>query len=151
MRFIARYAWLTVVAALGSLALAGSAVASPTKGVTGFGQTTDFICADGTDAGAASISVSAEKKGSAFSGFVGGQFGIFGPNVTKTGPLFGGTINKNNYSVTGSLSQANCSPFFFEPTPVNVTISGQCGINVVIHYSDAVGEKDDFIGNVSCA
>jgi hypothetical protein len=47
------------------------------------------------------------------------------------------------------LSQPWVSPCFYGP-PVHITLSGKCGTNVVIHYSDDQLGFGEFTGDVVC-
>jgi hypothetical protein len=150
MRFVVRHAWLVVVAALGSLALVASASASPTAAVSvyGQGQTPEFVCPD-TSTTFAGINFGATKVGGKLTWQGESGFNIGGDSVNKFGQFTSGTINKNSYSLNGILYEGSCNDVFNE-APATVTISGQCGFNVLIHYRDSNGEYGDFLGDVQC-
>jgi hypothetical protein len=145
MRFVVRYAWLGVLVVLGSLAFAASASATATKTVNASGFTTNVTC-EGSPASFASIAFEAQKS----KGVRGGDLSIEGPNFERGGSIESGTINKDRYSLTGTLFFARCGASV-EPTPATFRVSGRCGTNVAIHYSDSIDGVNDFTGNVSCA
>jgi hypothetical protein len=132
------------------LALAVTAVftvpahAAANRIAIGQGSTSQFRCPSGLTV-PATINFNAQKsKGTIF-----GNYQIFGGGVSKFGNVTGGTITQNSYSLTGVTQTGVCTGVQLF-VPVSATLSGECGEAVIIHYSDALGERGDFIGNVAC-
>jgi hypothetical protein len=132
------------VAALAAALLAGTAHAASYSLVQGRGSTSQFLCPSGTTL-PANIAFQAGKN----KGVLSGSFNILGAGVQKFGNLSGGTSNQSRYSLSGILNSEQCGAFVSQQ-PFNVTISGDCGVGVVIHYTDTAGERGDFLGNVAC-
>lgn len=118
--------------------------ASTNTTATGRGTTAQFTCNTGQQL-SASINFQASKSKGTLAG--GGSVGGIG--VGKFFNISGGTLNNNSYSLSGFTTQDTCATFT-SFVPFQVTLSGQCGTGVVIHYSDTAGETGDFIGNVVC-
>ena len=140
-KFALSAALVTLVAAL----VAVPAYSAANTLVQGRGSTTQFLCPSGLTT-FATIDFSAFKN----KGNVSGFFQIFG-GANKSGSISGGTMNQNQYSLTAIVSPfAEC---LGSPTtlPATATISGACGVGVIIHYRDSHGEVGDFIGNVACS
>jgi hypothetical protein len=151
MRFVTRHAWLIVVAVLWSVALIPtSASAGTTRTITGFGGSgpNGLTCPDGSTTGAG-INFQATKFASGSFDYnsglnIGNQGG-----TSKQGQISSGNISKNSYSLSGVLGNDQCNNSS-EPTPATFTVSGKCGDNVLIKYSDSNGEKGVFLGDVHC-
>jgi hypothetical protein len=139
---------LLAILALLALALVAAqprpAQAAANENVQGTGSTSDFLCATGIPTVQANIIFQASKS----KGFVSGFFEVFGPTVFKGFTLSGGSFNKNHYSLTGILGDAFCNGPV--GTPAQVTLTGDCGSAVIIHYTDSRGERGDFLGSVAC-
>ena len=143
---LALLATLLLVAA--SVIAAKPAHAAANSQANGRGSTTAFVCPSGTTS-PATIDFNASKQ----KGIVSGFGNIRGADVSKLFSLGAGTLNKNSYSLKGSTSTAfgptACEGAFSE-LPEEVSLSGQCGTGVVIHYTDSGGQRGDFVGNVIC-
>jgi hypothetical protein len=147
---VSKKAALLAILALLTLALvvvqARPAHAAANKTVQGRGSTTQFLCPTGTSS--ADIAFFATKD----KGNVNGGGDVFGSGTFKDFNLTSGTINQANYSLKGIFS------IFFTPTcagfpaanQATVTLTGDCGTAVTIHYTDSDGERGDFLGNVGC-
>jgi hypothetical protein len=122
--------------------------ASANRSVNMGGLTAQFTCPTGVQV-RAGISFSSDKE----KGIQGGIGTITGPAIFDQFNVTGGISNKNSYSLTGNTSLGGsfteCSTFQ-SVLPFQLTLSGQCGTGVVIHYSDTAGEVGDFVGNVTC-
>ena len=148
MKGLARKGWfLTVLllVVLTALAAIPAASAAANHQVVGRGSTTQFLCANGV-LSTATIDFSAQKS----KGIVQGNFSIFGPAAQKFGSLNNGTINGSSYSLQGFVTFEQCGSTVFQNVGT-VTLYGQCGTAVVIHYQDTLGQRGDFIGNVACS
>lgn len=133
------------VLALVASAFAGPASAAANHQAQGRGLTNQFLCPSGVLT-PATLDFQANKA----KGFVSGFFQIFG-GAQKFGSITDGTINGNSYSLTANVqSFAQCGGST-TMLPAQATISGDCGVGVVIHYRDTHGEVGDFVGNVSCS
>jgi hypothetical protein len=150
---IPKKAALLAILALLTLALvavqARPAHAAANKTVQGRGASALFLCSSGFTALDAQIDFNAQKN-SPFTqkGTVFGNGSVTGSTVDKFFSLTSGTINQNQYSLGGILQFAFCNGP--EGTPAQVTLTGDCGSGVIIHYTDSLGERGDFVGNVAC-
>ena len=140
-----RFLTVMLFIVLTALAAIPAASAAANHQVVGRGSTTQFLCANGV-LSTATIDFNAQKS----KGFVQGSFGIFGPVAQKFGQLNDGTINESSYSLQGFVTFEQCGSTVFQNVG-SVTLSGQCGTAVVIHYQDTLGQRGDFIGNVACS
>lgn len=142
-----RHRFLTAVlpVVLAALAAVPAATAAANHQAIGRGSTTQFLCANGV-LSTATIDFNATKS----KGTVQGNFQIFGPAAQKFGQLNDGTINESSYSLRGFVTFEQCGSTFFQNIG-EVTIYGDCGTAVVIHYQDTLGQRGDFIGNVACS
>jgi hypothetical protein len=84
-----------------------------------------------------------------FKGGVEGEAYIGTDGVEKHIYLTSGTINQNSFTLQGIVDYDVCGGIP-ETTPVNATISGQCGTNQLITYTDANGETGSFLSDVAC-
>jgi hypothetical protein len=140
-----RFLTVLLLVVLTALAAIPAASAAANHQVVGRGSTTQFLCANGV-LSTATIDFNATKS----KGTVQGFFQIVGPAVQKYGSLNDGTINESSYSVQGFVQFEQCGSTFFQNVG-SVTVSGECGTAVVIHYQDTLGQRGDFIGNVACS
>lgn len=148
MKGLARQGWLLTVlflVVLTALAAIPAASAAANHQVVGRGSTTQFLCANGV-LSTATIDFNAQKS----KGIVQGGFQIFGPAAQKFGQLNDGTINERSYSLQGFVTFEQCGSTVFQNVGT-VTLYGECGTAVVIHYQDTLGQRGDFIGNVACS
>ena len=113
--------------------------------VDGQGTTNALHCPQGGAPLTATIDISAQKS----KGIISGSGQIFGTGVNKFFSLTSGSINNNAYSLSGATSFDQCGTFSSQ-LPARVTVSGQCGVGVTIHYRDSAGQVGEFVGNVVC-
>lgn len=140
-----RFLTAIVPVVLVALAAIPAASAAANHQAVGRGSTTQFLCANGV-LSTASIDFNATKS----KGTVNGGFSIFGTAVQKFGSLNDGTINESSYSLQGFVQFEQCGSTVFQNVGT-VTVYGECGTGVVIHYQDTLGQRGDFIGNVACS
>jgi hypothetical protein len=147
-----RWSWLSaLLGAFLVLVLASPAQADKNHSVAGSGSTNNFLCPNRTTI-PANISFSAAKTSGGLTG--DGQIGPGPPGAFIFFTLSSGTINTSSYSMSGTVglpssSFVSCDGFFGMVTG-SMTLSGNCGTGVTINYSDTLGDKGTFIGNVSC-
>jgi hypothetical protein len=124
-------------------AVSGAAGAAANKSVSaqGFGN----VDCPTTGNETAGINLWATK----FKGGVEGEAYIGTDGVEKHIYLTAGTINTNSFTLQGIVNYDVCGGVS-EPTPVNATISGQCGTDVLVTYTDANGETGSFLSDVAC-
>jgi hypothetical protein len=84
-----------------------------------------------------------------FKGGLQGEAYIGTDGVEKHIFLTAGTINSQSFTLQGIVDYDVCGGVP-EPTPVNATISGQCGTDVLVNYTDANGETGSFLSDVAC-
>ena len=141
-----------LVAALGPamylVATSGAASAAANKSVSvdGFGTLT---CPDSSTTDAL-IGLDANK----FKGSVQGQGQVVNDIISNTITekdfnVTSGTINTNSFTLQAIVTFDGCNGGLY-PSPVNATISGQCGTDVLFTYTDANGETGSFEGRVAC-
>ena len=140
-----RFLTAAVPVVLAALVAIPAATAAANHQVVGHGSTAQFLCANGLF-GPATIDFNATKS----KGTLNGNFSIFGPAVQKFGGLNDGTINESSYSLQGFVNFESCGGTFSQNVAI-VTLYGQCGTAVLIHYQDTLGQRGDFIGNVACS
>jgi hypothetical protein len=122
------------------------AAANKTVSVSGAGN---VHCPGGATVNDATINFTAFKfKGAVFSdepGFIEIEYdGTF-----KVFFITAGTMNTSSFTLQAVVVEDFCNGVE-QPTPVNATISGQCGTDQSVTYSDANGETATFLSDVAC-
>jgi hypothetical protein len=144
----ARVAAMLFVALLASsvyaMSVSGVAVAAANKSVAAQGIGNVDCPTAGTQAARIELWASKFKGGVQGEAYIGN-----GSGVEKHIYLTAGTINTNSFTLQGIVDYDNCGGVP-EPTPVNATISGQCGTDVLVTYTDANGETGSFLSSVAC-
>lgn len=75
---------------------------------------------------------------------------VFGTAVNKGFQITGGNLNGNSFSLVGFTYNDTCGTSTSTLTQ-QVTLTGECGTGVTIHYQDTGGQQGDFVGNVACS
>src|SRR5438132_5056665 len=103
--------------------LAVPAQAASNSQLQGRGSTSQFFCGTSQPTVPASIDFNATKnKGTLFGSF------FIGDAALKFGSLSGGTVNNNQYSLTGSVTAYYCGVTTYPNGALGqATISGTCG------------------------
>jgi hypothetical protein len=136
-----------VLLASGISVMATSAVAdaaaNKTVQVSGSGE---VHCPGGSQENADIFFTAFKQKGLVFSQQAAV---ISGATTSKLFFITAGTMNANSFTLEGPVVQDTCKGVV-QDTQVNATVSGQCGTNVLVTYSDANGETASFLCNVAC-
>jgi hypothetical protein len=138
---------LAVLLASGAYAVSVSGVAgaAANKTVSASGSGNVHCPGDGT-VDPAEIHFTAFK----FRGGVEGFEGIIeGLDTEKEFHITAGTMNTNSFTLQAVVTFDLCNDEY-QDVPVNATISGTCGTDVLVTYSDANGETGTFLSNVAC-
>jgi hypothetical protein len=130
------------VCVVASWGVAGAA-ANKTVQVSGSGE---VHCPGGTQQDADIFFTAFKQKGLVFSQQAAV---ISGATTTKLFFITAGTMNANSFTLEGPVVQDTCGGIA-QDTQVNASVSGQCGTNVLVTYSDANGETGSFLSNVAC-
>lgn len=131
--------FLAIALAAAPTSFSHNALAVAVKSLVGRGTGT-VTCPDGTTVNDVGIDIFTSRS----KGNTGGSFSI----NFDSGNLVTKTLNQNHYTLKGSVfSDTTCSE---GSGPIAVTISGNCGQDVPIHYVAANGVKGEFKGNVVC-
>lgn len=89
--------------------------------------------------------IASKQKGTLF-----GQWEIFGEfGGIKSFNINGGHIGGKEFTLRGTETfDQLCNS---EQIPAAITITGECGTDVTIHFRASNGEEGEFVGNVACA
>jgi hypothetical protein len=121
-----------------------TAEAASNKQVQGSGSGTVFCANAPFTTFSAGIQFSATKN----KGFMSGSWQIFG-SKSAFGTINSGSIGENSFSLSGIENFGFCAGT--QPTPVPMTIKGECGTGAEIIFEAANGERGRFTGNVACS
>jgi hypothetical protein len=126
----------------------GAFAASSVKRVTGDTDFWAFSCSTATRDYAASSAAASNAGGFTFavkhvdSTRISGTWSIIFPNgqVIASGSITGGTVSGSSFMFTG-IETANTSPESCGTPPIQVTLSGKCGDNVVFKLAGSTDQS----------
>jgi hypothetical protein len=141
---------LAVLLASGAYAVSMSGVAgaaaNKTVSVTGSGE---VHCPGGSSVQGAEIHFTAFKFKGAVFGLDAGIITVEYDGTFKAFEISSGTINQNSFTLQAVVVEDSCNGVE-QDVPVNATLSGTCGTDQLVTYSDANGETGSFLSDVAC-
>jgi len=129
-----------------SMSGVAGAAANKTVSATGFGE---VHCPGGSSVQGAAIHFTAARFKGAVFGIEEGIITVGEDGTFKAFEITSGTLNQNSFTLQAVVFEDSCNGVE-QDTPVNATISGTCGTDQLVTYSDANGETGSFLSDVAC-